>query len=1753
MTRTWLPTFLAGLARRRTPTARTRPGRQAAAPPLRLEGLEDRATPAAVSWDGGGDGTNWTDARNWSGDVLPGAADDVTIPAGGPAISYFDGTTTVASLSSARPLNLQVGTLFVSGAATMTDVTAPSGALIVGGPATVTGTASVSGGSLTLNGPSSVQNLTQTGGNVNGTGDLTIGGTWSWSSGGTMSGTGHTILNGTASLGGGFFSQLNGRVVDSNGTAAIPVGDSITFTNNATWNNNAGSLFTIQDSSSLSGFFPGTGAFNNAGTFRRSGPAGTTTVGIAFNNTGTVDVQTGALTLNAGGTDSGPVTLASGTTLSINSGTYTLAGGATVSGGGVVQVPSFVGLTVSGPASVDQLTVGGTLTANAPLTTQSLALSNATVTANAPVTAQSITVGGGTVTANADLTAQSLTFSSGTITGPGTVNVAGNLTWTNGTMSGPGVTNLNGTATLSGGFFSKIDGRTVNNAGTVTIPASNSFTIAGAGVWNNLAGSTFLLPDSAQLSNFLITTGAFNNAGTVRKTSPSGTATIAVPFNNTGTVDVQTGTLALTGGGTSSGTFTLAATTALNIGGTYTLTGGSATGDGAVTLGTFNTLVASSDSPSLANVTVNGGTLSASAGANLQVGALTFQSGTVNGPGTITVTGNLNWTNGNMTGPGTTNLNGTSALPGQGIFSRVDGRTVNNAGTATVPSGGTFMLANGAAFNNLAGGTLVLPDSAQVAAFGTPAAINNAGTLRKDLPPGNATIGVALNNTGTVDVKLGTLNLTGGGTSSGVVTLDDPSSILNIGSGAYTLAGGSTTGVGFVQVPTFTGLNVTGAVSSDKLQVTGGTVTAGAGSAYQVGALNLLSGTLNGPGTVTVSGPLAWGGTMSGPGVTNLNGTTTVNGSQPRLDGRTVNNAGTTTFVPGSQLFFANAAVWNNLAAGTFLLPDSAQVSSFSPVTSVFNNAGTLRKDVPPGTSVFAVPVTNTGLVDVPLGSIQFNGGLVQTAGSTRVAAGASLAAPAGVQIQGGELTGAGTVVANVVNGGTVRPGSGGPGVLTIAGKYTQTAAGLLDIQLGGTVPGSGYDRLLDTASATLGGTLAVSTVNGFLPNFGDTFDVLTFGARTGDFATYSGLNLGTYRLLVPSFGPNFLRLTTVSSNQAPVVAPIADVTVDEGSPVSFMVAATGPEPGETLTYTLDPGAPAGAAIDPVTGAFTFTPDDGPAAFNVTVRVTDNGLPSLSSTRTFAITVNNVAPTATLVAPSAGVEGSPITVALTNPTDPSSADTAAGFQYAFDLGSGYGAFGAASSASFTPPDNGTYTVRAKVRDKDGGVSEYTTQVVVANAPPVADAGPDQTVSEGDTVTLTGSFTDPGILDTHTVLWHVTASNGQAIADGTGTTFTFVPNDDGTYTATFTVTDNDGGVGTDTAVVTVNNVAPQNVTITGPAVGVRGQTLSYAGTFTDPGTADTHTQAWTVTRDGATVATGAGGTFSFTPTEAGSYAVTFTVTDDDLGVGSATVTTTVVVMGVQADPLNPGSGLLVVGGTTASDVIVITPGPSGSYVATVLSPVSGGIELTIGVFTPHPTGWELDLTVGGSTVTVFSSPLTVPLSGIVVYAQAGNDDVTVAGGIGLTSWLYGGDGNDRLKGGGGNNVLLGGDGDDLLVGGRGRDILIGGRGADRIIGNADDDILIAGVTAYDANRAALAAILGVWADPTLTYEQRIASIQDPTLRGGVYLGPATVGNDDATDVLTGSSGRDWFWFDPIRDRVTDLHDEAFVNDLEFIGS
>ena len=152
------------------------------------------------------------------------------------------------------------------------------------------------------------------------------------------------------------------------------------------------------------------------------------------------------------------------------------------------------------------------------------------------------------------------------------------------------------------------------------------------------------------------------------------------------------------------------------------------------------------------------------------------------------------------------------------------------------------------------------------------------------------------------------------------------------------------------------------------------------------------------------------------------------------------------------------------------------------------------------------------------------------------------------------------------------------------------------------------------------------------------------------------------------------------------------------------------------------------------------------------------------------------------------------------------------------------------------------------------------------------------------------------------------------------------------------------------------------------------------------------------------------------------------------------------------------------------------------------------------------------------------------------------------------------------GGGGNNVVVGGAGDDLVAGGVGRDLLIGGAGADRLVGNEQDDILIAGSTAFDTNASALGLILAEWTSGR-TFAERVANLGGAAggANGGVYLvggsgADATVSDDDAEDVLTGNQGNDWFIVNSDRrarrkDKVTDwsAYEAQYVEDIEFIST
>lgn len=100
------------------------------------------------------------------------------------------------------------------------------------------------------------------------------------------------------------------------------------------------------------------------------------------------------------------------------------------------------------------------------------------------------------------------------------------------------------------------------------------------------------------------------------------------------------------------------------------------------------------------------------------------------------------------------------------------------------------------------------------------------------------------------------------------------------------------------------------------------------------------------------------------------------------------------------------------------------------------------------------------------------------------------------------------------------------------------------------------------------------------------------------------------------------LSITVRELNQPPVLEALADRSVVEGGTVAFRaVASDADRPAQVLAFSLDAGAPAGAAIDPVTGDFAWITgaDQGASTNVITVRVTDNGPGNLSATRAFTV------------------------------------------------------------------------------------------------------------------------------------------------------------------------------------------------------------------------------------------------------------------------------------------------------------------------------------------------------------------------------------------------------------------------------------------------------------------------------------------------------------------------------------------------------
>jgi hypothetical protein len=179
-----------------------------------------------------------------------------------------------------------------------------------------------------------------------------------------------------------------------------------------------------------------------------------------------------------------------------------------------------------------------------------------------------------------------------------------------------------------------------------------------------------------------------------------------------------------------------------------------------------------------------------------------------------------------------------------------------------------------------------------------------------------------------------------------------------------------------------------------------------------------------------------------------------------------------------------------------------------------------------------------------------------------------------------------------------------------------------------------------------------------------------------------------------------------------------------------------------------------------------------------------------------------------------------------------------------------------------------------------------------NEAPVVTLGPDQSLSEGVALSVTGSFSD----EDASIAWAATVDYGDGsgsvtLALGADKTFSlehlFEP---GSYVVTVVVTDNAGASGTDSLQVTVTNAAP-TVSLAGAVDLTFDSTLRRSGTFSDPGTTETY-YATVDYGDGSggrvLELTGRSFLLEHVYATAGTYSVVVTVTDSEGASGSATL-------------------------------------------------------------------------------------------------------------------------------------------------------------------------------------------------------------------------------------------------------------------------
>ena len=391
-------------------------------------------------------------------------------------------------------------------------------------------------------------------------------------------------------------------------------------------------------------------------------------------------------------------------------------------------------------------------------------------------------------------------------------------------------------------------------------------------------------------------------------------------------------------------------------------------------------------------------------------------------------------------------------------------------------------------------------------------------------------------------------------------------------------------------------------------------------------------------------------------------------------------------------------------------------------------------------------------------------------------------------------------------------------------------------------------------------------TVASFKVNWGDGSNENFNGSPNGQVKTHTytdGPNTYTITVdLVDEDGTHAAASKAITvNNVAPTITLTGANNVDEGSLYSLTLgSAVDPGADTIASYTIKWGDGTNESFSgsPNAQVKTHTYADGPNNYTITVDLVDEDGP-YATAGSKAITVVNVAPTIALTGAVSVDEGSLYTLTLGTVVDPGpDAVTSYTVKWGDGTNESFGGSPNAQVKTHTYADGlNEYTITVDLMDEDGTHGAAGSKTITVNnvAPTVTsnDLNLSATsINENDSVTLSGSFIDPGTQDSHTVTieWgdgsaNTTLNLGAGVLNFSAQSHQYrddnpsgTPSDNSTIKVTVKDKDNDSDDASKS--ITVHNVAPtlSNVGVTSPINENGAATLT--GNITDPGTLDTFT-------------------------------------------------------------------------------------------------------------------------------------------------------------------------------------------------------------------------------------------------------------------------------------------------------------------------